>query len=114
MSLSDFLDKTLTLDRRANTKDDIGTPVAGGFSTIASGVACCLWPASARTVSEFAKRDMVVDHQIVTTTDIGARANDRITIGGGHYIVKAYSAYDNATISSSPLYMAAAEKRNQT
>lgn len=75
---------TLTHERR----EVVGT---GGsrttaWTTAASAVACWAQPATARVVQQHAANQTVVSHSVFTATDLGAKAEDRLTISDGRVL----------------------------
>lgn len=103
-------DKTMTLQRQNGAQDAMGAPNPG-YANVVTGVACALWPASPRTASEFARRDMVVDYQIATPTNIAAKTQDRVLIGTAYYVVISYQPFDNTEFGD-PIYVCNVQKRN--
>ena len=117
MSLSSLLDQKLALQRQSITRDASGGLVRS-FTQLLANLPCTVSPASARVVTDYARRDMIVDHHIFTTTDLdaviagGVRLGDRFTDGVVFYLVKAVNRTENKVISSEIVYEIDCEKRS--
>jgi head-tail adaptor len=116
MSLSSLLDQKLTLQRQSLTRDASGGLVRS-FTQLSADIPATVAPASAKVVTDYARRDMIVDHHIYTTTDLdaavagGVRLGDRLTDGVSFYLVKAVKRTANKVISSEVVYEMDCEKR---
>jgi hypothetical protein len=116
MSLTALLDQTLTLQRQTVTSDASGGSVRT-FAAILNKVPCAVTPASAAVVTDYARRDMVVDYTLYTTADIdtlvpgGAALGDRLTDGTIYYLIKDVKKSANAQITSELLYQLDCERR---
>ena len=116
MSLTALLDQSLTLERQSVSADSSGGSVRT-FSAVMNKVPCAVAPASASVVSDYARRDMIVDYTIYTTTDLdtlvpnGANLGDRLTDGTVYYLIKAVKKSANAQITSEVLYQLDCERR---
>jgi hypothetical protein len=113
MSLASVLDKTGALERSTSAKDAIGGNTKT-FATVSGlgSVKCSIAPASWRNTQELNRLDMIVEHEIYTATDVGAKIGDRWLIGGVYYPVLAYKRYDNAVFGA-PVYVTICGRRNQ-
>lgn len=117
MSLSTLLDQILTLQRQAITRDASGGAVRA-FADLLKTVPCAVSPASAKVVSDYARRDMIVDHHVYTTADLdtlipsGVRLGDRFTDGTIFYLVKAVKKSANKQVSTEAVYEIDCEKRS--
>jgi hypothetical protein len=109
MSLTALLDQTLTIERQTVTLDNSGGSTRS-FSTVLSNVPCAVAPARATVVADYARRDMVVDHHVYTTSGLdtlvpgGVKLGDRLTDGSVYYLVKAVKKSANKLITTEPLY----------
>lgn len=116
MSLSSLLDQSLTIERQTTTSDASGGATRS-FSAILSKVACAVSPARASVVADYARRDMLVNYHVYTTTDLdstvsgGVGLTDRLTDGTRYYLVKAVLKSANALVSSEVLYRIDCELR---
>ena len=116
MSLSSLLDQKLTLQRQTVTRDASGGLVRS-FTQLLANVPATVCPASAKVAADYARRDMIIDHRIYTTTDLnavisgGVRLGDRLTDGAVFYLVKAVKRTENKVISSEIVYEIDCEKR---
>ena len=116
MSLTALLDQTLTIERQSVTLDASGGSTRS-FSAVLSNVPCAVAPASASVVADYARRDMVVDYHVYTTTDLdsavsgGVKLGDRLTNGSLYYLVKAVKKSANAQITGELLYQLDCERR---
>jgi hypothetical protein len=117
VSLSSLLDQKLTLQRQSITRDASGG-LLRSFTQLLADVPCTVCPASAKLVTDYARRDMIVDHRIYTTSDLdaviagGVRLGDRFTDGVVFYLVKAVKRTENKVISSEIVYEIDCEKRS--
>ena len=116
MSLTALLDRSLTIERQTATADARGGTVLT-FAAIATNVPCAISPASASVTTDYARRDMIVDHHVYTTANLdailpnGLQLGDRFSDGSAHYLVKAVKKNANAQITGEVLYEADCEKR---
>ncbi|HEY2589822.1 MAG TPA: hypothetical protein VGI81_29025 [Tepidisphaeraceae bacterium] len=116
MSLTALLDQKLTLERQAVTADASGGSVRA-FAAVLNNVPCAVAPASAKVVSDYARRDMIVNYTIYTTLDLdvvvpgGVALTDRLTDGTVYYLIKGVKRAANAQISSEVLYQLDCERR---
>lgn len=112
--IASLLDKTGNLQRQTPVKDAVmgSVPVWASVSGF-DDFACAVGPASWRTSQEFQRTDMVVQSEIYSAVDIGAKIDDRIIIDGKYYIVLAYKPFVNP-IFGPPCYVTVCGKRNQT
>lgn len=115
MSLSTLLSQTLTLQRAALTPDASGGTIRT-FNNLLTDIPCLPEPASAKVIADYARRDMLVNYTLYTTTDLdtlitgGVQVNDRFTDGTNYYVVKASRKNANAQISSEVLYQVDCER----
>jgi hypothetical protein len=98
MSLSTFMDQSAAHKRATATKDAIGGTV-NSFTTLSSAVPCAVWPKDAGIVKTFARADLKGTHALVTTSDRGAKATDKFTIGTTDYLVEGVLPFSNAGVS---------------
>ena len=116
MSLTALLDQSLNLERQSVTLDASGGSVRS-FAAILTAVPCAVAPASASVVADYARRDMIVDYHVYTTTDLdtllpgGAKLGDRLTNGSVYYLVKDVKKSANKQITSELLYQLDCELR---
>jgi hypothetical protein len=111
MGLLNFLDKSVVLQTPQYGKDASGGPIANFVASPA--VPCCVWPTSAQTKADFARRDLIADYQIATATDIDAAAGDVLTVAGRTYVCVGYERFEQAMLSVPTLYVTYATLRNQ-
>ncbi len=108
--LSMFLTSTAQHERATYTKDASGA----AFATYAlqnANVKCALWPADSQTKNDYLRNDIVVTHKITTDLDLGAKAEDRLTINGKYYLVRGVENFQNNLIAGYPLYVMDVEER---
>jgi hypothetical protein len=109
MSISSLLDRKLSIQRPTITRDASGG-AARTFATILANVPCAIAPATAKIASDYARRDMVVDHHVYTTTNLdtampaGLQLGDRFADGAAYYLVKAIKRTANQLVSSEVMY----------
>ena len=114
--ITPLLDQLLTIQRQQITPDASGGATRT-FTTLLTNVPCAVSPASAAVVADYARRDIVVNYSIFTTTDLdtalsgGARLGDRFTDGVVDYLVKSVLKSANAAVSNVPLYQLDCERR---
>lgn len=109
--LTDRLDKIMVIQSRGTAKDSVGA-VTSVWSNRLTGVACAVWPASAKTVNDYARRDITAQYEIATAVDVSASANDRVVVDGRTHIVVGYERFENATLTTSKLYLVITGMRN--
>jgi|ERR1051326_2703576 hypothetical protein len=97
MSVANFLDKDAILERGVPGTDSSGGAIRS-FATV-SDFKCAIAPAKAYVIETYARRDIVVTHQVYSNDDIGAKATDRISIGSTKYIVVGYVFWANSKVS---------------
>lgn len=112
--LASLLDRSGNLQRQTAVQDAIMGNVptwatVTGFGTFA----CAVGPATWRTTQEFQRPDMVVDTEIYSAVDIGAKINDRIIIDSKYYLVLAYKPFVNP-IFGPACYVTVCGRRNQS
>jgi len=93
MSVASMIAKantTLTHERQDTTRTDASGARIGGWTAVASGVACWRQPAGARVQEHYARREMAVSHSIYVATALDCQENDRVVIGGTNYVVVGY------------------------
>ena len=116
MSISALLDQRLTIQRQQVTSDASGGSIRT-YAALASGVPFSISPASPVISTDYARRDMIVDHRAYTTADLdtilsgGLRLGDRLTDGTNFYLVKAVKKSANSLVSNEVLYEADCERR---
>ena len=116
MSLTALLDRLLNYERQTPTADASGGTIRT-FSAILTNVPCAIAPASASIAADYARRDMIVDYQVFTTTDLdtvvptGAKLGDRLTDGSVYYLIKAVKKSANKQITREVLYELDCERR---
>jgi hypothetical protein len=116
MSISTLLDQRLSIQRQQLTADASGGSVRS-FTTLLANIPCAVSPARSAVKADYARRDIVVDHHIFTTTDLdtalsgGIRLGDRLTDGTIYYLVKGVMKSANAQVSSEILYQVDCERR---
>jgi len=110
--LSTLLDKTGNLERQTSSKDVIGGSTKS-WAAVQTGIACAIGPASYQNTRELERSDMIVESEIYTAVDVGARIEDRWLINGKYYLVLAYKPFENP-IFGPPCYVTITGKRNQT
>ena len=116
MSLTALLDQKLSLERPAVTADASGGSVRV-FAVVLNNIPCAVAPANAKVVNDYARRDMIVNYTIYTTSDLdalvsgGVQLGDRLTDGTIDYLVKDVKRAANAQISSEVLYQLDCERR---
>jgi hypothetical protein len=115
MSFSALLDQTLALQRPTIARDASGGAIRS-YNMVAGNLSCAVSPASARIVSDYARRDMLVDHHVYTTADLealipgGVRLGDRFTDGKNIYLVKAVKRTANKLVTNEVMYEIDCEK----
>lgn len=109
--LIDRLDKTMLIQSRGTAKDSVGA-ITPTWTNRLSGVACAVWPASAKTVNDYARRDITAQYEMATATDVSASANDRVVVDGRTHVVVGYERFENATLSTPALYLVITGLRN--
>lgn len=116
MSLSSLLDQTMNLERATVTPDACGGS-SRAYTQILAGIPVLAEPASTKTITDYARRDMLVNYSVYTTTDLdallpagGVKINDRLTDGSIYYVVKASRRNANLQISSEVLYQLDCER----
>lgn len=112
--IESLLDRTGALQRQTAVKDAVGgnTPTWATVSGLGT-VACAIGPASWVTTKNLNRPDMIVQSEIYTAIDVGAKENDRWLINGSYYLVLAYLPYVNP-IFGPACYVSVCGKRNQT
>jgi hypothetical protein len=116
MSLTALLDHKLTLERQTISPDACGGSVRT-FASILSNIPCAVAPARASVVSDYARRDMIVNYTVYTTLDLdavvsgGAALGDRLTDGTVYYLIKDVKKSANAQITAELLYQLDCERR---
>ena len=116
MSLTALLDQTLNLERQSVTLDASGGSIRS-FSAVLSNIPCAVSPASASVVADYARRDMLVNYHVYTTSDLdtlvpgGVKLGDRLTNGSVYYLVKDVKKSANKQITSELLYQLDCELR---
>ena len=116
MSLTALLDQSLNVERQTVSADASGGSVRT-FAVVLNRVPCAVAPASASVVSDYARRDMIVDYTVYTTADLdtllpgGVNLGDRLTDGIVYYLVKTVKKSANAQITNELLYQLDCEKR---
>ena len=115
MSISTLLDRKLSLQRPAISRDASGGAVRA-YSSLLTNLPCAIAPATAKIAADYARRDMIVDHHIYTTSDLdalipgGVKLGDRLADGAVFYLVKALKKSANAAVSSDPMYQIDCER----
>lgn len=112
MAVSDLLNTSVAIQSRATTQDAIGGITAGDYTTRATA-ACAIWPASSKTVNDFARQDLVAQYEIATAVDVSGSAGDRAVVDGRTYNVIGYMRFENPIFGGSPLYLTVCGQRNQ-
>lgn len=115
MSLASLLDRSLTLERPSVAADGSGGALRS-FSAVVIAIPCAISPARASVVTDYARRDMVVDYHVYTTADLdtlagGVRLGDRFVDGSTYYLVKGAKKSANAVITAEVLYQIDCERR---
>ena len=116
MSLTALLDQRLTLERQTVTADASGGSTRA-FAAVLNNIPCAVAPARASVVSDYARRDMIVNYTIYTTLDLdavvsgGVALTDRLTDGAVYYLVKDVKKSANAQITAELLYQLDCERR---
>jgi len=117
MSIASLLDQTLALQRATVSRDSSGA-TSRTFATLLANVPASITPAHASVVTDYARRDMIVDHRIYTTADLdtqiagGVRLGDRFASGSTYYLVKAVKRTANAQVSAEVLYEIDCERKS--
>ena len=116
MSLTALLDQTLNLERPTLSADASGGTIRT-FAAVLSNIPCSVAPASGLVVTDYARRDMIVDYSAYTTADLdtlvpgGVKLGDRLTNGTVYYLVKDVKKNVNKQITSEVLYQLDCERR---
>ena len=116
MSISALLDQRLAIQRQQVTADASGGALRT-FTTLLTNVPCAVSPAKSAVTAEYARRDIVVDHHLFTTTDLdsdlpgGIHLGDRFTDGAIYYLIKGILKSANAQVSAEVLYQIDCERR---
>lgn len=81
----------LTADvQRSTTTAQAGGGQSRAFTNVYTGVACCVQPTTGRASQNFhGKAEMDVDHNIYFPQQLSLRVNDRVSVDGTYYLVKA-------------------------
>ena len=104
---------------QSNVSKSPPTPAAGRphFHYIADQCSLCRLPGQIGGDSRYARRDIVVDHHLFTTTDLdsdlpgGIHLGDRFTDGTIYYLVKGILKSANAQVRAEVLYQIDCERR---
>lgn len=113
MSLASRLDKSLSLGVQAAVTDAIGG-FTNSFSNSLTGVACCIYPATSRTIYDYARQDIVAEFEVITDVDIGAAAGNIITIAAKTYEVQGYKPFSALKFRGPQVFQTVTGRRNQT
>lgn len=108
-----LLDKTLTHQRATVGQDAIGGRSVTSWSNVAASVACAVWPATPKTVQQFQRVDVLVEHEVATAVNLAARIGDRLLIGSIYYTVVGRQEYENAMVGSPSVYVTVCGRLNQ-
>jgi hypothetical protein len=109
--LTDFLDKSLSVQSRSTAQDSVGSVTSVWVGRL-TNVACSVWAASAKTADKYARVNLKADYEIATATDIAATANDRIVVDGRTHTVSGYERFENASFDL-PVYVTVTTLVNQ-
>jgi len=116
MSLSSLMNVKLTLQRATTTSDASGGTTRS-FTDLLADIPCLADPATTKVIADYARRDMLVNYSVYTTTDLdallptgGVKINDRFTDGSLFYVVKASRKNANLQISNEVLYQMDCER----
>ena len=101
---SRLLDKSVTFERGTPAKGELGG-VSLSFSPAQSGVRAAIWPAPGQVVNNYARRDITVDHQVITAVDLGAKLNDRFVLDGVYYVVVGVGSFGNGGVSRKQFFV---------
>lgn len=102
--LAALLDKTGTLQVPTPATDAAGGTTRT-WANSGSAFACALWPRSSALAKSFARNDILGTHVIATAASIGAKANNRISLGGVYYLVNGVEPFSNAGVTGETLYL---------
>ena len=98
---SHWMDKIVHLERPDIRRDNSEGPQREWHAQSAQ-VRAAIWPATQETRDDYARRDIVVTHSIVTAIDLVARPGDRIVKTDDtarYYVVVGIQDYDNGFMS---------------
>jgi hypothetical protein len=88
------MNRTLTVERGAPTKDAGGGLAPVTFAARLSAVPCAIWPATTSVIVEYAQRRMTATQTFLTTQDIAPTEADRIVLDDGtRHQVLGYQKY---------------------
>ena len=116
MSISILLDQRLSVERPRVTQDASGG-ASRAFDALVADVPCAIAPASSSVVSDYARRDMIVDYHIFTTANLdslisgGLHLGDRLSVNGYFFLVKAVRKSSNSAVNTEPLFQIDCERR---
>jgi hypothetical protein len=113
-----LLDRTLSIQRAALSQDAGGGTVRT-YAPLSPAVSvpCSLQSARAATVEWFLRRNIEVDYEIYTTSDLdslidgGLKLTDAFVDGNGIlYVVKGFKRDQNLILSPEPIYCIACQR----
>jgi uncharacterized protein YabN with tetrapyrrole methylase and pyrophosphatase domain len=87
------------------------------FSPVLLNMPCAASPASAAVQADYARRDLIVNYHVYTSSDLdtlipgGVKLGDRLVDGADIYLVRAVLKSANAAVSAAPLYQIDCERR---
>ena len=90
--LRHLLSFTANHQRPTYTADAMGGQTAV-YATVNSKIKCALIPVASELSESYARRSIVVTHQIVTDVDCEATDGDRFVIGTAYYVLKGLSPF---------------------
>jgi hypothetical protein len=107
-----LMPERVTHQRNAPTKDANGGDVAA-WTTVASGLRCAIWPVQEvpELAQAFQRRDILVSHVLAFSSNIGAKASDRLVNGTDYYVVEGVENYSNIGVLGHPVYCVGANLR---
>lgn len=111
--LRSLLDRTVQHYHPTYTADASGARTPS-YATVANAdVPAAIWPVAYDPVmaAAFDRADIVCDHVILTDSDLGAKAKDKVTNGDDEYLVNGVMAFRNSMVANVTVYCMGATKR---
>lgn len=91
MSIAGLMRESMTLQRESVSLDDAGGQSAS-FAAVsgATDIRCSLQPASGSVQMMYGQRGLMTTHSVFVAKNIGAKAGDRVLLGGTTYAVTGF------------------------
>lgn len=99
MDIGDFLDRTVSIERQTTSADASGGTTRT-FAVVASNVPAAIAPLSDRVMTDYARRQMEVDHAVylMPVSGVTVKLGDRVNDGGTYYVVVGRKNWSNANL----------------